>query len=90
MSDYLKPSLYNGRGKENQLINLMFHGHDMICGCNDTNNHLLHLLRREKCHRSEGTTTTAETTGTPKDDEIGIDEGDLEKLFATENDVDEG
>lgn len=90
MSDYLKPSLYNGRGQENQLLNLMFHGHDMICGCNYPDKHLTFLLQREKCHLSKGTNTGDETTGTAKEEETGIDEGDLERLFATENDVDEG
>lgn len=90
MSKFLREPLYNGRGKENQLLNLMFHGHDMICGCNTAHKHLQHLLTSEQCRHFKDTDTTEETGGTKGDGEIGIDAGDLERLFAPENDVDEG
>lgn len=90
MSTYLKPPLYSKRGLEQQLKNLMFQGHELICGCNTPNDHLQYLLNQEKCHLSDPTATTAETGGEKETDDLGIDAGDLETLFATENDVDEG
>lgn len=89
MSSYLKPVLYSGRGLENQWKNIIFQSHDLMCGCPKPLDHLKHLLQQESClHFKE--TTTEETGGTTANDELGIDAGDLENLFATENDVDEG
>lgn len=80
MSDYLKPTLYTGRALENQLKNSIFNLHDLICGCNETSQHILHLFSEEKClHFKEGGTLIT------KEDNHGdanLDEGDLDALFA--------
>lgn len=80
MSKYLRPSLYNGRGIENQLLNLMYNSHDLCCGCPNPRKHLISLLNREKCLPSEEI-STKENTSTEENPD-GFDEGDLEKIFA--------
>lgn len=85
MSDYLKPTLYNNRGLENQLKNLCYTAHDLCCGCNDPTKHLEYLFSEQKCHHTGDTTTTAGTNhGDDKED--AFDEGDLENLFSKDFD----
>lgn len=90
MSKFLREPLYTGRGKENQWLNIIFQSHDMICGCPSAQQHLKHLFEQQECRHFRDTETTEETGGTTEKDELGIDAGDLENLFSTENDVDEG
>jgi len=82
MSKYLKPSLYNGRGKENIWINFIYQSHDIICGCNHPIDHLNYLIEQQKCPRTTEKDSTKETTGTTGKEETPFDEGDLEQLFA--------
>ncbi len=89
MSSCLKPTVYNGRGLETQWINLVFQSHELICGCNDPQTHFNTLINNQKCHHSTEGTTIAATTGTIEKDETGFDAGDLEALFA-ENQEDAG
>ncbi len=55
MSDYLKPTLYNGKGLENQLRNCMYNIHDLSCGCDRPRQHLISLLTNKPCHLSTAT-----------------------------------
>jgi len=89
MSKFLQPTQYNGRQQENNWINFNIHFHDSFCGCPEPLTHLQHLLN-ERCRHFKDATTTTETGGIQEKDEIGIDDGDLERLFATENEDDEG
>ena len=84
MSDYIKPTLYTGRGLENQLKNCIFNVHDLCCGCPKPLKHLQHLFN-EECRHSA---TTTENGGPDKEDTAGedfhLDAGDLEQLFDVE------
>lgn len=81
MSDYLTPALYHGRALELQLKNTIWNCHDLICGCNNTQQHLLHIIEEKPCRHSEdaGTDSTAQKEGGEK---INMDFGDLETVFA--------
>lgn len=83
MSDYLKPTLYNGKGLENQLRNCMYNLHDLACGCNTPRVHLTKILNPEKCHLStdRGTEDRGE-----KGDAV-LEPGDLDTLFALSDDA---
>ena len=89
MSKFLKPCLYTDRALEQQWINNIFNSHDLFCGCENTLKHLEAILKQPLCRHLDAAATTA-TGGTTEDPEPTIDEGDLEKLFSEENDVDEG
>ncbi len=78
MSKFLKPTLYNNRGLENQIRNLCYGAHDLACGCNTPGDHLLHIL--QPCH---GITTTKEDPITALTDAVdGLEDGDLDRLFS--------
>ncbi len=93
------PSLYSSnRSKNNQLINTLINTHDLACGCEDPPSHLTYLLisncnptkfnkeelqQIKKWHGDLGTTTTEE-------DDTGLQEGELEELFAEEDTTNEG
>lgn len=89
MSKYLKPSLYNGKSAERQWINIIWSTHDQICSCDKVIEHLNSIVSNETCHHFTKETTTTATTGTTEKDETGFAEGDLELLFA-ENQDDDG
>ncbi len=78
MSTYLKPTLYNGRGLENQLKNLGFQAHDLICGCENPAKHLEAIFSTKQCHLS----TVTEDRGDPVTDAVDLlENGDLERIF---------
>ena len=81
----MREPVYSPKHLEQQWINGCIHLHDLCCGCTEPLKHLKHLLNKEeKCPPTttdEGTTTAA-TGGTTAADEINIDAGDLEALFA--------
>lgn len=89
MSKFLQPVKYNGRQQENNWINFNIHYHDSFCGCPDPLKHLKHLLDQQ-CRHFKDAATTTETGGIPDDGDFGIDDGDLERLFAIENEDTEG
>jgi len=89
MSKFLQPCLYKNRALEQQWINNIHNSHDLFCGCPDPIEHLKAILKPEQCRHFEDAVTTV-TGGTHGDPEPTIDEGDLERLFSEENDVDEG
>ncbi len=60
MSSMRCPPLYNGRGLDQQWLNLIFQSHDLHCGCNKVIDHLKSILPASEC-RSVGTST--EITG---------------------------
>ena len=89
MSKFQKPTLYNGRGLDNQWLNTIYNAHDLYCGCNKVQDHLLDILKIKPCHHTTEKDSTAETTGTGETEEMPFDAKDLEALFA-ENQDDEG
>lgn len=90
MSKFLQKPPYSDRAKENQWLGIIFQTHDLICGCDTPHGHLTHLLNSQQCRHFKDTVTTTETGGTGDEEELGIDAGDLEKLFEAANDVTEG
>lgn len=88
MSSYQKPPLYNGRGLDNQWMNIIFNSHDLMCGCNKVKEHLLDILNNQKCHHFTEETTTKETTGIGETNVDILEEGDLTKLFEESDDID--
>lgn len=74
----MKQPLYNNKGLENQLKNLGFQAHDLICGCDKPAKHLEYLFNTKKC---DPTTATKDPATTNTDAVDIIDSGDLEKLF---------
>lgn len=90
MSKYLQPTKYTKKQLENNWINSTIHGHDLFCGCDDPLKHLQYLLKKETCPLTTDAATSTETGGIKEKEENTFDEGDLELLFATENDVTEG
>ncbi|AXQ65800.1 MAG: hypothetical protein [Betatorquevirus homini38] len=87
MSKFQKPTLYNGRGLDNQWMNNIFQSHDLFCGCNKVIEHLLDILKIQKCHHTTEEDTTVQTSGTGKEDEMPFDAEDLENLFAENTDA---
>lgn len=85
MSKFMREPAYSPRRLEQQWINGCIHLHDLCCGCPDPLKHLKHLLtKEEKCPSTttEETTSTKETGGTTTTDDVNIDAGDLDALFA--------
>lgn len=85
MSTYLKPSLYNGKGLENQLRNTIYNAHDLACGCNTPKDHLLHILNPPEWHP----TPIGNAKTTTEDDGDHFEEGDLANIFKEEFTEDE-
>lgn len=90
MSKYFQPAFSSKRGLEIKWLNIIHQTHDIICGCDTATEHLQDLINKEKCRHFKDAATTTETGGTQDEGEDTFDEGDLEKLFSKENDVDEG
>lgn len=84
MSDYLKPTLYKGKGLENQLRNCMYNQHDLICGCNSPRLHLTSILNPKECRSTERDGFTHDDT---EKQDIPIEEGDLSALFELTDDA---
>nr|UHS18276.1 MAG: hypothetical protein [Betatorquevirus sp.] len=81
MSKFLKPTIYKNGALETQWMNSIFTTHDIVCGCQDTINHLKFLIENQQCHsiiEGNGTTTTFANAD--------INAGDLERLFAEDED----
>lgn len=95
----LKPTLYTGKSKENQLLNTVFSAHDLTCGCEDPPSHLT-LLLIEKYQPTKFTKedkkiiqkwhTSIQEEDTTGEDETGLQEGELDALFAEDTTTDEG
>lgn len=79
MTSHLKPCLYNGRGINNQWMNLIYTSHDLFCGCLHPIEHLKGILKEQECPTTEK--TTIKTTSKEDGDDFHIDAGDLENLF---------
>lgn len=90
MSKYFQPAFSTKRALETKWLNIIYQAHDVICSCDTPSDHLQHLINTEKCRHFKDAATTTETGGTQEEEENTFDEGDLEKLFSKENDVDEG
>ena len=100
MSSFWKPPVYDVRGRETQWINNTIQAHDIFCGCNEPGNHLLLALAERSAQQniskdtlqtatkclSGGDHTGEEPTGQDEEDG-GFGIGDLEKLFAEDEDT---
>ncbi len=86
-----KKTFYNTKGQEKQLLNGIFTQHDLICACPSPQSHVAWLLfkhctptdfteeEKQDIQKCLGTSPTNTTGG---EDDAGIDEGELERLFA--------
>lgn len=90
MSKLYKKTTFTPRALEREWINTTFQAHALFCDCDDPAKHFNYLINQQKCRHFKDAATTTETGGTPDGDDLTIDAGDLENLFAPENDVDEG
>lgn len=88
MTELWKPTEYGPRGFENQFYNLIFHGHDLCCGCNKTTLHILALINqknnKKKLSLKELRKIECHLTGedpTEEEDNDGVEEGLLDLLF---------
>lgn len=94
MSSFLTPSVYSKNGLENQWLNSIYNIHDLMCGCNDCFKHLFEILKRKgniPCLPS--ITTEDDTTKDPNGDgaaDAGLEDGELDRLFAEDTQDDEG
>lgn len=80
-SKFTKP-VYSSSALEKQYVNSIFTSHDLICGCNDPADHTIYLLKKTQ-PKCPGTTDTTQNAG----EELDIDVGDLETLFAEDTDA---
>ncbi len=93
-------SLYSSpRSAQNQLLNSIFNNHDLCCGCNEPASHLTFLLinncnpqkfspeEKEVIKKWHGDITTQ---GGDTTEDIGIDAGELETLFAEDDTTEDG
>lgn len=91
MSSIWKKPLYSPRQQELKWLNLMWESHDQFCSCSDPPLHLLVLINKDskapkpvediknlKC------LLTGKDTGTDHTGIDGLEDGELEKLFAEE------
>ncbi len=85
MSKFLQPPHYKGKSLENQLRNCMYGIHDLMCGCNDVQQHLTTILNPEKCLPITTGTVDGKNRG---EEEDVFDAGDLDALFAATDDAD--
>lgn len=92
--NFWKEPTYGPKRLELNWLNGCITTHDNICGCDTPAEHLLHLLaaksgyllvKKQKCLTDGG---EDKTTG--KDDDIGLDEGELDRLFAENTEDDDG
>lgn len=83
MSKFLKPTLYTGKGLENQLRNCMYNLHDLGCGCNNPRKHLTAILNPQQCLSTKDH-GCQDTTG---EKDFDIDTGDLAALFDATDDA---
>lgn len=84
-----KPTKYGPKRLELQWLNGCITSHDFICGCDEPAKHLLKVLI-EKSGFDQKCLTFGDDPGTAAattSDDLGIDQGDLELLFA-EDDAD--
>lgn len=90
MSSFLTPSIFSKNGLENQWVNAIWNTHELFCGCNNTWKHLGAILSRQGTQLCLPSTTTDAATSTDPDvtEDVGLEPGDLDRLF--EEDFDEG
>lgn len=90
MSSFLTPTIFSKNGLENQWVNGIWNMHELFCGCNDTWKHLAAILSRQGNQLCLPSTTTDAATSTDPDvtEDVGLEPGDLDRLF--EEDFDEG
>lgn len=82
MSKFLQPCLYEKNALENQLVNVVYGCHDLMCGCLSPIEHLNEIINKQKCHLTKdiGIQTGESDTGNQKEIDT-FDAGDLEELF---------
>lgn len=90
MSKLFKPTTLSPKALQNAWMNTIFQTHDLWCLCENPLKHLKDIIKKQECRHFNDAATSTETGGDTKENEDGFDAGDLETLFATENDVTEG
>lgn len=94
-----KKTTFSTRKLEDLWINNIYSSHDLWCDCSDVQLHFLQILNRNsevkkpledivniKCLLTGPTTETATATET----DIGLEDGELEKLFAEDTETPTG
>lgn len=91
-----KPTKYGPERRELYWLNLCISSHDLMCGCDSPGSHLMLLLAKKSGYleipkedllQATKCLTGGEETTTQEDgDDLGIDAGDLELLFADHED----
>lgn len=86
------------RRLENAWVNNIYSSHDLWCDCDDPQLHFLAIINKNSnAPKPESeiknikcllTGRTGETTG--EKDDIGLEDGELEKLFAEDTEEDSG
>lgn len=89
MSSYLKPGIYNQKSLQRQWLNNACSFHDSFCGCEKPLDHLKAYIEEQQCPPTIAGTSTDTTGGIPGTEEDAFDDGDLEKLFAIEEEDNE-
>lgn len=97
MSTLYKKPPYSTKQQENNWINNIYHSHDLWCGCKDPELHFLTIINRngptpkpEKDIRNIQCLLTGSHTTTVGEEDGGLEEGELEKLFAEDGPDDTG
>lgn len=82
------------RKQLNQVINVCCGAHDLVCDCDEPTKHILlhifstgepyHVTKKQKID-IEKCLITIEENGIDTADDIGITDGDLERLFAEDD-----
>lgn len=96
MSHIIEPK-YTPTEQQNNWINLIWSTHDQFCGCDDVTSHLLLALSKNNPKKLTSKDIkeikwhlTGETTGDNDGDAVdALDIGDLELLFAGDEDTTE-
>lgn len=97
MSDFYKPTYFTKNAVQNQLLNTIVGNHDLICSCDQPMTHLACLIfekaqptdftekQKKQIRKCLGDGETAIPNGGGVEEDGGLTDGDLERLFAEED-----
>lgn len=93
MTHYLKSPTYNGRAMELQLMNTIIGNHDLCCGCMTPALHIKEIINTfsyTPCPRTTGDKEDHHGDKETTDALEGLEDGELDRLFAADGEDDEG
>lgn len=89
---FWKEPVYGPKRQELNWLNGCITMHDNFCGCNTPADHLINLLATKSGYQvvknTKCPTGIKDTETTGKEEDIGLDDGELERLFAEEDEED--